>query len=120
MLLPLNMYRLCCECGILIEPNPANMCVACLRTHVDITEDVPKQAVLYFCRNCERYLHPPSEWVACTLESRELLSICLKKLKGLKDLKLIDAGFIWTEPHSRRLKVKREIHIVHIVRSVSI
>lgn len=86
------------------------MCVACLRTHVDITEDVPKQATLYFCRNCERYLHPPSEWVHCALESRELLSICLKKLKGLKDLKLIDAGFIWTEPHSRRLKVKLTVH----------
>lgn len=86
------------------------MCVGCLRTHVDITEDVPKQATLYFCRNCERYLHPPSEWVHCALESRELLSICLKKLKGLKDLKLIDAGFIWTEPHSRRLKVKLTVH----------
>lgn len=86
------------------------MCVACLRTHVDITEDVPKQAVMYFCRSCERYLHPPSEWVACQLESRELLSICLKRLKGLKELKLIDAGFIWTEPHSRRLKVKLTVH----------
>lgn len=31
-------FRLCCECGILIEPNPANMCVHCLRNHVDITE----------------------------------------------------------------------------------
>lgn len=31
-------FRLCCECGCLIDPNPANMCVACLRNHVDITE----------------------------------------------------------------------------------
>ena len=30
-----------------------------------------------------RYLQPPSTWVAAQLESRELLSICLKKLKGI-------------------------------------
>lgn len=86
------------------------MCVNCLRTHVDITENIPKQATLQFCRNCERYLQPPSEWVQCSLESRELLAICLKKLKGLKEVKLVDAGFIWTEPHSKRLKVKITVH----------
>lgn len=103
-------FRLCCECGILIEPNPANMCVQCLRNHVDITEGIPKQAVLYFCRNCERYLQPPGEWIHCALESRDLLALCLKRLKGLKDVKLIDAGFVWTEPHSRRIKVKLTVH----------
>lgn len=101
---------LCCECGVLITPNPANMCVTCLRNHVDITEGIPKQAVLYFCRNCERYLQPPGEWVRCSLESKELLAICLKRLKGLKDVKLVDAGFVWTEPHSRRIKVKLTVH----------
>ena len=34
---------LCCECGTPIDPNPANLCVACLRTQVDITEGIPKQ-----------------------------------------------------------------------------
>ncbi|KMQ89212.1 60s ribosomal export protein nmd3 [Lasius niger] len=97
---------LCCECGTLIEPNPANMCVVCLRNHVDITEGIPKQATLQFCKNCERYLQPPAEWIHAALESRELLSLCLKKLKGLNRVKLIDAGFIWTEPHSKRLKVQ--------------
>jgi nonsense-mediated mRNA decay protein 3 len=83
-----------------------NQCAACIRTHVDITENIPKQGTLFFCRNCERYLNPPAEWVVASLESRELLSICLKRIKGLKDVKLIDAGFIWTEPHSKRIKVK--------------
>ena len=46
--------RLCCGCGIGITPNPSNMCVACLRTQVDITKDIPKQVVIYFCRFCER------------------------------------------------------------------
>lgn len=52
-----------------------------------------------------RYLQPPAEWIHASLESRELLTLCLKKLKGLNRLKLIDAGFVWTEPHSMRLKV---------------
>ena len=37
---------LCCECGTAIDPNPANLCVGCLRTQVDITEGIPKQVTL--------------------------------------------------------------------------
>uniref|UniRef100_A0A182PB58 60S ribosomal export protein NMD3 n=1 Tax=Anopheles epiroticus TaxID=199890 RepID=A0A182PB58_9DIPT len=101
---------LCCECGVPIEPNATNMCVPCLRSHVDITENIPKQAVIFFCRNCERYLNPPNEWVQCSLESKELLSLCLKRLQGLRQVKLVDAGFVWTEPHSKRIKVKLTVH----------
>lgn len=101
---------LCCQCGTAIEPNAANMCVACLRTQVDITEGIPKQIPLHFCRNCERYSQPPTMWVKATLESRELLSLCLKRIKGInKQIRLIDASFVWTEPHSKRLKVKLTI-----------
>ncbi|XP_059140421.1 60S ribosomal export protein NMD3-like [Physella acuta] len=96
----------CCRCGLQIEPNPTNMCVDCLRSDVDITEDIPKTSALSFCRGCERYLQPPNQWIKAGLESRELLSICLKKLKGLSKVKLVDAGFVWTEPHSMRVKVK--------------
>ncbi|KAI4503367.1 hypothetical protein M0802_001589 [Mischocyttarus mexicanus] len=101
---------LCCECGTQIEPNPANMCAACLRLKVDITDGIPKQVTLQFCKGCERYLQPPMEWIHAALESRELLALCLKKLKGLHRVKLIDAGFVWTEPHSKRLKVKLTVH----------
>lgn len=101
---------LCCGCGTLIDPNPLNQCAACLRTHVDITENIPKQATIFFCRNCERYLNPPNEWIHAALESRELLSLCLKRIKGLKEVKLVDAGFVWTEPHSKRIKVKLTVH----------
>lgn len=86
------------------------MCAACVRSQVDITQDIPKQVTLYFCRGCERYLQPPSEWVHCALESRELLQLCLKKLKGLNRVKLVDASFVWTEPHSKRIKVKLTVH----------
>ncbi|PKU34770.1 hypothetical protein llap_14926 [Limosa lapponica baueri] len=58
-------------------------------------------------RQSGRYLQPPGTWIQCTLESRELLALCLKKIKAsLSKVRLIDAGFIWTEPHSKRLKLK--------------
>ena len=100
-------HILCCLCGLEIESNPANMCVACLRGQVDITEGIPKQIFMHQCRGCLRYLRPP--WVAAELESRELLAVCLKKITGLQRVKLVDAGFIWTEPHSKRLQVKLTI-----------
>lgn len=85
------------------------MCINCVRTQVDISEGIPKQITLNFCRNCERYLQPPASWVSCELESKELLSICLKRLKGLSKVRLVDANFVWTEPHSKRVKVKLTI-----------
>lgn len=100
---------LCCQCGSLIEPNQSNMCIGCLRVNTDISEGIPKQAVVYFCKSCERYQQDQGKWVRAELESNDLLTLCLKKLKGLNKVELIDASFIWTEPHSRRIKVKLTI-----------
>ncbi|KAJ6514573.1 NMD3 family-domain-containing protein [Mycena vulgaris] len=100
---------LCADCGTPITPNSANLCVACLRNSVDITEGIPKQASVSFCRNCERFLSPPQTWTLARPESSELLSICLKKLKGLNKVRLTEAHFIWTEPHSKRLRVSMTI-----------
>ncbi|GJE85200.1 60S ribosomal export protein NMD3 [Phanerochaete sordida] len=100
---------LCADCGTPIVPNSANLCVACLRNTVDITEGIPKQASVSFCRNCERFLSPPASWTLARPESQELLAICLKKLKGLNKVRLTDAHFIWTEPHSKRLRVSLTI-----------
>lgn len=99
-------YILCADCGTAIPPNSANRCVNCLKNSVDITESIPKQSSISFCRNCDRWLSPPQAWLIAELESRELLAICLRKLKGLKEVRLVDAGFVWTEPHSKRLRVK--------------
>jgi len=88
---------LCCQCGTPIDPNPANLCVACLRTQVDITEGIPKQVTIQFCRFCERYLQPPQQWVQAALESRELMALCLKKLKGLARVKLIGTVAIFLQ-----------------------
>ena len=57
----------------------------------------------------QRYLQPPKHWIRADLESKELLTFCIKRIKGLNKVKLVDAGFIWTEPHSKRLKTKLTI-----------
>jgi len=98
-------------CGTSIEPNTANMCPACLSTEVDISEGVMKEGVLIQCKGCLRFQRGKSLIFAeCPLESQELMALCLKKVHGLnKNIKLIDASFIWTEPHSKRIKVKLTI-----------
>ncbi|KAH8738633.1 Upf1p-interacting protein [Cryptosporidium ryanae] len=97
-------YMNCCVCGMVTETNQSRMCINCIRSEIDITEGISRQVVLPYCRQCERFQKPP--WVSCQLESRELLALCLKKIKGLNTVRLVDASFIWTEPHSKRLKVK--------------
>ena len=92
----------CCVCGTPMPPSASNICMQCLSNRVDITEGITKQAVVHFCRQCSRYMGPP--WTKCELESKELLSLCLKKIKGLNRVKFIDAGFVWTEAHSRKIK----------------
>lgn len=37
------------------------------------------------------------------------MAVCLRKIPGLNKVKLIDAVWIWTEPHSMRLKIKLTI-----------
>ncbi len=100
---------LCCECGTPIEANAANTCLECIRARVDITAGIPKQIVVNWCRGCERYLQPPAHWLHAALESKELLALLLRKMRGMAGARLIDASFVWTEPHSRRLKMRLTI-----------
>ena len=100
---------LCCVCSTVIKANAANMCVSCLKNQVNITEGITKEVTMHQCRGCLRYSRASGSWVDAPLESRELLAICLKKINGLTRVKLVDAGWIWTEPHSKRLKIKLTI-----------
>ena len=50
----ISFVRLCCECGSATVPNASNMCVGCIRSKVDISEGIQKQAILQFCKGCER------------------------------------------------------------------
>ncbi|XP_070031512.1 uncharacterized protein [Nicotiana tomentosiformis] len=100
---------LCCKCGILMQPNAAYMCAKCLRSEVDITEGLQKHVVIIHCPECDSYLQPPRSWIKAQLESKELLTFCIKRLKNLNKVKLMNAEFIWTEPHSKRIKVRLRV-----------
>lgn len=100
---------LCCMCGIPMEPNAANMCIKCLRSHVDITEGLQKHVTVIHCPECDTYLQPPRTRIKAQLESKELLTFCIKRLKNMNRVRLVHAEFIWTEPHSKRIKVKLRI-----------
>jgi nonsense-mediated mRNA decay protein 3 len=109
---PLDQQRiatiLCCNCGVPIDgtASAGALCNECLRLSVDVTQGIQRETVLHLCGDCDRWLSPPQTWVVASPESRELLALCLRKLKGLTKVRIIDASFIWTEPHSRRVKVK--------------
>eukprot|EP00697_Spironema_sp_BW2_P013959 gnl/Spiro4/4280_TR2151_c0_g3_i1.p1 gnl/Spiro4/4280_TR2151_c0_g3~~gnl/Spiro4/4280_TR2151_c0_g3_i1.p1 ORF type:complete len:545 (-),score=89.95 gnl/Spiro4/4280_TR2151_c0_g3_i1:41-1597(-) len=100
-----NPEILCCICGALISSNQARMCVNCLKTRVDITEGVQKQMVIHSCRDCQRWYRNPG-WLVANLESMDLLSLCLKKIKGLQKVKLVNARFLYSEEHSRHLRIE--------------
>ncbi|KAF0683506.1 Aste57867_24458 [Aphanomyces stellatus] len=92
------------------------MCAPCLSTEVDITEGITKEGILVQCRGCLRFQRSTGAkgssgvFAECPLESLELMALCLKKINGLnKSVKLVDASFIWTEPHSKRIKLKLTI-----------
>lgn len=101
---------LCCLCGTSIRANSANTCASCLQTNHDVTKDFAKNGVLLKCKGCERYQKASQEgWIECDIESKPLLALCLKKIKGLDSVSLIDAKFVWTEEHSKRIKVKLRV-----------
>lgn len=110
---------LCCMCGVPIQPNPSNTCASCLAARSDVTRGISTEATLHQCRGCQRWHKEAGKWIACELESRELMALCLSNVSGLntktskndkgEKVRLIDASWIWTEPHSMRLKVRLTI-----------
>jgi len=105
---------LCCMCGVPIASNPSNTCASCLASTADVTRGISTEATLHQCRGCQRWHKDTEKWMGCELESRELMSLCLSKVSGLQKTKnksgekvrLVDASWVWTEPHSMRLKVR--------------
>lgn len=96
---------LCCLCGVEVTGREGAHCARCLQQEVDITEGISRRVHIERCGTCGRYQRPP--WVVADLESRELLAVCLKHVRGItKEHKVIDAKFLYTEPHSKELKVK--------------
>jgi len=97
----------CCLCGVPTDANRAyeGMCTACTAANVDITSGIEQNVEIEMCSQCARWFRNPG-WAVAQPESAELLSLCLRKLRGLKHVRLVDASWIWTEAHSRRMRIK--------------
>jgi nonsense-mediated mRNA decay protein 3 len=106
-----GMKILCCLCGVSIDANSAAMCIDCLKAQVDVTGGIDKTGEVVQCRKCERWHIFQDKWTYYALESAGLLSACLRKIGGLNNnkTKLLDAHWIWTEPHSDRLKISVDV-----------
>lgn len=72
----------------------------CRLSQADITVYLAKQATTPMYQSRGQLNIPPTQRQACAPESKKLLSVCLKRLKGLAQTRLVDAYFVWTEPHS--------------------
>ena len=102
----------CCECATPILPSLKNLCSTCLNATSDIGKSLPRQVTLQQCTGCQRYLVRPQVWVVASPESRELLAVCLKQLKGLTGLQLVDAVFNQADPsNTKKIQVKLTVRL---------
>lgn len=104
----------CCICGSLIFPNAANQCGSCLAQDYDLSSALQKgpgnadYSTIHQCRQCRRYQQTPKNYIYAEPESPELLALCLKHIPALQDgsIRVLDASWVWTEPHSMRFKLR--------------
>merc|ERR1712113_129482 len=99
----------CISCGITIEYSETSICLNCKHKQIDIFDGIKKHCNLTYCNSCERYLKPPNHWIKKGFNSKDLLLLCISKVKGLHKAKLVNACFIRTELHSQKIKIKLTI-----------
>jgi nonsense-mediated mRNA decay protein 3 len=96
---------MCCVCGASIDPNPSCMCESCLSKNYSLKDKIPQTITVYFCRGCERYQQAYNRWVYAPQDSPELMEFCLSRITNLKDFKVVDSKFLFTEAHAKRIPV---------------
>ena len=95
----------CCLCSAVIDANPRGTCEACLKKSLNIKTCIPTEFELVYCKECHRFLRPP--YVKIERESADMMKLCLSRIKSYdKKIKIIDSNFIYTEPHSKVIKIK--------------
>ena len=95
----------CCLCSAVIDANPRGTCEACMRKSLNIKTCIPTEFELQYCKECQRFLRPP--YVKIERESSDMMKLCLSRIKSYdKKVKIIDSNFIYTEPHSKMIKIK--------------
>ena len=95
----------CCLCSAVIDANPRGTCEACFRKSLNIKTCIPTEFEIQYCKECKRFLRPP--YVKIERESSDMMQLCLSRIKSYdKQVKIIDSNFIYTEPHSKVIKIK--------------
>ncbi|KAI5193275.1 60S ribosomal export protein NMD3 [Nematocida minor] len=98
---------LCCLCGT-DSMFDSPMCFNCsVRELPKLKLETSRQVDR--CSTCMRYSVPPSGWTTLRFEGPEMLAYLLKKIPELAKLKLVDAYFIHSEEHSKRVRMKVSI-----------
>ena len=98
----------CCLCSAVIDANPRGTCEACLKKSLNIKTCIPTEFELQYCKGCQRFLRPP--YVKIERDSADMMKLCLSRIKSYdKKVKIIDSNFIYTEPHSKIIKIKISI-----------
>lgn len=59
----------CCLCGMKTLWNEAAMCLECLRSRFDITEDIENNIELLQCSKCNKWNQRLDQWISHDLES---------------------------------------------------
>lgn len=85
------------------------MCLQCLDLQIDIKSEIETKVDLIQCKKCSRWHIRQNQWAPHDMESAGLLAHCLRQVGGLSKTKLLDAIWIWTEPHSKRLKIAVDV-----------
>ncbi len=83
------------------QPAAGALCNECLKLSVDISQGIQREngsSCLWRLRQVALPTQPVGHGPTGITE---LLALCLKKLKGLSKVRIIDASFVWTEPHPR-------------------
>ncbi len=125
----------CCLCGMMILPNAAAQCSSCLASQFDLTALLNGSDVqVNRCKRCLRYQNGPGDkhYQYMEGESQELMALCLKSIpaltnhgqvqavSGVQGIKLVDSSWVWTEPHSKRLKLRVTVKAEIIDASVTV
>ncbi|KAF9764920.1 60S ribosomal export protein NMD3 [Nosema granulosis] len=96
---------LCYKCGVPIEPKLVNMCDRCTFLSVSMSSKIRRTLSVESCRSCERYHTPPKTWNNYEWGSRELLIYLIKRNTSLDKFEIVDSNFVYTEEHSKRMKI---------------
>ncbi|KNB44176.1 hypothetical protein JH06_1905 [Blastocystis sp. subtype 4] len=85
----------CCLCGVDIPGSGASMCNNCIINNTNIAEGIEPEISITYCKQCNSGK-----------------GICRRAGDHVEDdqgNELVDAHFIWTEPHSHRIIIELEL-----------